>query len=1179
MAGPEKKMRIANKLRQTEVRYRELFDSINVCVAVYKAKNGGEDFVIKDFNTAAEKVEKVNRQDIIGKSILEVFPWIREFGIFEVMQRVWKTAVPESFPAKFYRDNRIRGWRTSYIYKLPSGDIVVVYEDVTDGMKAIEALKEAELRYRTVADFTYDWEFWIGTEGKFNYVSPSCKRITGYPPGQFFKKPNFMDKLVLAEDRRLWATHQQKFRGGIADECIFRIKCKDGQVRWIEQVCRPIVDDNDQFLGTRGTNRDITDRRQTEQALSNSKAQLSEKEAMFKVVFGNQYLLTGLLDPEGRLLAANSTALNFAGVTEEKVIGKWFWETPWWQHSAEVREQLKSAIKNASMGKFIRYETSHVNAQGQIRQSDFTLNPVMDDAGNVIYIIPEARDITEYLKAQQTLKESEEKYRSVLENAGESIYIAADNRIVFANKRTSEITRYSQQELYGRPFADFIYPTDREMVVNRYLARLRGEKVDPLYSFRLIGGDGNLMWIELRATPIEWEGRPATLNFLTDITTSKKAEKAIEHSNRRLADIIDFLPDATFVIDDSDKVVLWNRAMTEMTGVPDSEMVGRGDRIFTIPFYGESRPHLMDLIWSDHADISARYTNVERHGNSLSAEAFCPALRQGKGAWVLAKTCPLHDKDGNTVGAIESIRDITEQKMAEDTLRKSEEQYRLLAENTDDVIWTLDAKMNYTYISPSIRKLSGFEPEEAMQLPLEKVLTPQSQQSMLHELELDWDNIIQGKHESRKIEFEQYRKDGSTVWVETVVQALYDEAGQLSGFMGSSRDISDRKRFQDEQVRLAKLQSVGTLAGGIAHDFNNILGAVLGNVSLARAEIPPANPAYDCLLDAEKAVLRARDLTKQLLTFSRGGTPVKKITWLTDTIMDTANFAVSGSSAICHFSIEDSLWPANVDEGQIGQVISNLVINARQAMPAGGLIKVKAENIVLGEEHSIGKSLPLAPGNYIRITVQDHGTGIPDENVSRIFDPYFTTKKDGTGLGLAICFSIIHNHGGHISVESAPGQGSAFFVYLPAYLDEIKHTRKEEHQDKVRLNVRILVMDDDAALRATIKSMLKHIGFEHVTTAASGEEAIRLYRKALTLKEPFDTVILDLTVPGGMGGKETMEKLLEIDQGVVAIVSSGYTEESAMAEYEKYGFKGVITKPYTADELKRALYLVLGELD
>ncbi len=392
MTGPEKKTRIVNKLRHTEARYRELFDSINVCVAVYKTKNDGEDFVIKDFNTAAENVEKVNRQDIIGKSIVEVFPWIKEFGIFGVMQRVWKTGVPERFPIKFYRDNRVRGWRTSYVYKLPSDDIVVVYEDVTDGMKAIEALKEAELRYRTVADFTYDWEFWISAEGKFNYVSPSCKRITGYPPGQFFKKPNFMDKLVLEEDRKLWTAHQRKFRGGIADECIFRIKRKDGQVLWIEQVCRPIVDDNGQFLGTRGTNRDITDRRQTEQALR-------EREAMFRVVFNNHYQLRGLLDPEGRLLTANNTALSFAGITEDEVIGKWFWETPWWQHTAEVREQLKSSIKNTSMGRLIRYKTSIVNAQGEIRQIDFTLNPVVDDAGNVIYIVPEGLDISEVNKA------------------------------------------------------------------------------------------------------------------------------------------------------------------------------------------------------------------------------------------------------------------------------------------------------------------------------------------------------------------------------------------------------------------------------------------------------------------------------------------------------------------------------------------------------------------------------------------------------------------------------------------------------------------------------------------------------------------------------------------------------------------------------------------------------------
>jgi two-component system cell cycle sensor histidine kinase/response regulator CckA len=420
-------------------------------------------------------------------------------------------------------------------------------------------------------------------------------------------------------------------------------------------------------------------------------------------------------------------------------------------------------------------------------------------------------------------------------------------------------------------------------------------------------------------------------------------------------------------------------------------------------------------------------------------------------------------------------------------------------------------------------------------------------------------------------------KNGSVVYLETNGIPMLDAEGNLQGYRGVDKDISDRKRLEEEQQRVAKLESIGILAGGIAHDFNNILTAIMGNIGLAKMEAKPESDLHDRLEDAEKASLRAKDLTQQLLTFSKGGAPVKKLASLTELLQDTASFAIRGSNIKCQFSIADDLWHAEIDQGQISQVINNLVINAQQAMPNGGSMEIRAENMTLTGQQSLGRRLPLKKGNYIRIAVKDQGTGIPAEHLEKIFDPFFTTKQKGSGLGLATSFSIVRNHGGHLSVESELGKGSTFYVYLPASMKTATAAKKEDREITPVARMRILVMDDEETVRAVAGRMLKHIGCEDVQFAADGDEAIKLYSEAMQAGQPFDAVILDLTIPGGMGGKEAIKKLLEIDPGVKAIVSSGYADTSVMAEYRESGFKGMVAKPYTLEQMRQALHELIGQ--
>jgi CheY-like chemotaxis protein len=382
--------------------------------------------------------------------------------------------------------------------------------------------------------------------------------------------------------------------------------------------------------------------------------------------------------------------------------------------------------------------------------------------------------------------------------------------------------------------------------------------------------------------------------------------------------------------------------------------------------------------------------------------------------------------------------------------------------------------------------------------------------------------------------------------------------------------------MEEEQQRVAKLESVGLLAGGIAHDFNNILTSVLGNISLASMEAPPGSELQNSLQKAEKASLRAKDLTVQLLTFAKGGAPVKTLASVSELLKDTISFALRGSNVKCQFSLPADLWQAEIDAGQVSQVVHNLVINAQQAMPTGGSIELRAENIALSETRSLGRGLPIKAGNYIRITVTDHGSGIPAEHLEKIFDPYFSTKQKGSGLGLATSFSIARNHGGHLSVESELGTGSTFYLYLPASTQTSAPRQAKKEAIKPAGQARILIMDDQQAVREVAGRMLKHLGYQDIELAANGAEAIKLYKAALEAGHPFGVAILDLTIPAGMGGIVTVRELLRIDPSVKAIVSSGYTDEAVMAEYREYGFSGMVAKPYTLAELGQAVQDAIG---
>ncbi len=387
-------------------------------------------------------------------------------------------------------------------------------------------------------------------------------------------------------------------------------------------------------------------------------------------------------------------------------------------------------------------------------------------------------------------------------------------------------------------------------------------------------------------------------------------------------------------------------------------------------------------------------------------------------------------------------------------------------------------------------------------------------------------------------------------------------------------DITKRKRMEEEIQRAQQIESVGILAGGIAHDFNNILISITGSLSLLRLKVKSDNEFLGLLSRAEKAASRARDLTQQLLAFSKGGAPVKKVTSIIGLIEDTANFSLRGSKVRCEFCLPDNLWPVEIDDAQISQVINNLIINAQQAMPQGGVIKICVENMTV-EVNKAHDALPLKEGKYIKVMVKDQGVGIPKEDIHKVFDPYYTTKDEGNGLGLAISYSIIKKHNGYMLVESEVQVGTTIFIYLPIADREIFIVKDVAEERLLFGKGKILLMDDQPSVREMIRDMLIYIGYD-VEVSREGDEAIERYKKAWKTGKAFDAVILDLTVPDGMGGDQVIGKLREIDPEVKAIASSGYADDPIMTEYKKYGFSGVVAKPYEIKELSEVLHSIIG---
>lgn len=500
------------------------------------------------------------------------------------------------------------------------------------------------------------------------------------------------------------------------------------------------------------------------------------------------------------------------------------------------------------------------------------------------------------------------------------------------------------------------------------------------------------------------------------------------------------------------------------------------------------------------------------------------------------------------------IRALIERNQARAELQETVRKMTDILEKTSDGFFAVDREWKFTFVNRQAEKLLDRRREDLIGKDF-WLEFPEFTRDAFEK------NYRRAMSDQTAVEFEASDASGQ-VWFELLA---YPSGGGVSVFL---RDVTDRKRIEQERLTTSKLESLGTLAGGIAHDLNNILTVISGSIGLAQIEAPgDSRNLHSFLSRAGEAAQDAAQLSNQLLTFSKGGAPLKRIASISDLVVQAAEFSLHGSNLRAELDVPNDLWRAAVDPTQIEQVINALVINAREAMPRGGTVRVSASNV----EVDAASSIPLRARRYVKVEITDKGTGIDHKSLTKIFDPYFTTKPSASGLGLSISYSVVKKHGGLLHLESTSPNGSIFAFYLPATDAEPQLPEPPAAGEIFNFNnQRVLVMDDEAAIRDLTSELLGTLGY-NVTAVPDGAEALKIYERAMRSGENFQAVILDATIRGGMGGVATIERLRDIDPNVTAIICSGYSDEAALAEFLTYGFRAALPKPFTRHDLANVL--------
>ncbi len=851
------------------------------------------------------------------------------------------------------------------------------------------------------------------------------------------------------------------------------------------------------------------------------------------------------------------------------------------------------------------------NPSGWLELSAFSLE---DTEGNVTGVIEHIKDVTHYKRVEEELAKSQNRFKALTERTSDWIWeIDKDAVYTYVNPKVFDMLGYPPEEVIGKRPIDFMPKEEADRVAALFSKIVESREPFEGLENTNLHKDGRSLVFETSGVPIlDSSGELIGYRGIDrDVTERKRAQGRIEDLNllnqelltaASIEEKLKWVTEAVVRIFEASFCRIWitkpgdlceldcahadvkegphichfrDRCLHLMASSGAYSHLDGGHRRVPFGAYKIGRvasgedadfitndvvndPRVHDHDWARQAALVsfAGYRLIAKGGEPIGVMAL------------FSKNPITSDEHALLKGVASVTAQVIQTATAQETLRESQENLTDLFENLEDLLFIIDVAGRIIHANPVVSKRLGYSIEELAGLSIPELHPPDRREEAAQIMAA----MLAG--EALDCPIPLMSKDGTLIQVETKVTQ-----GKWSGqdvLFGISRDITERKRMQEELLKVHKLESVGILAGGIAHDFNNLLSVIMGSVELARDDFHPDHRIAILLNRAMKASSQAQELTNQLITFSKGGAPVKTVGSISDLVRGTASYAVTQLKARVSFSSSTDLWPVEFDEGQMIHAFRQLIVNALEAMPGGGQIELKAENFSLSSDIA-EPSLPLSAGRYVKISVGDQGVGIPEENLGKVFDPYFSTKEmgaqKGLGLGLTTAYSIVTRHNGYLLAESEVGIGTTFMIFLPAHeeaMAEAEPAAQTEPEGPRGYEGKILLMDDEELMRDLGKEMLAIFGYE-VSLARDGGEAIELYRDSVDSGQPFDAVILDLSVKRGMGGREAAKEIMGMNLHAKVIVSSGYSDDPVMTDYRTYGFMGALPKPYSKKDLGELL--------
>jgi PAS domain S-box-containing protein len=999
-----------------------------------------------------------------------------------------------------------------------------------------EMLQSSEERYRILFMHSPDAFYINDLKGRLVDGNIAAEKISGYEKRELIGR-NMLSLGLLPKKYipRAAANLLKNMRGIGTGPDEFELRSKRGDCIDVEIHTHVVT-----LSGKRmvlGVARDISERKRFQR-------ELDQQREMLQTVINAIPVMLTVHDPDDGFVLVNREV--------ERVLG-------WTVHDLRDRDPMRLCFETEKERRAVRafMNAAHpgewmdqlmLTREGERAETSWT-NVELSD-GRRIGI---GLDISAIRRTERALKESERKYRQLVESLQEGIWaFDADGRTMFVNDSMCAMLGVDKKGVIDTQLTDFM--DERGLHAAGDTLEENWSKDRWEMQLELIRGDGARVFMRIVAGTMRDEHgkRSGTLASVTDVTEQWIMQRVLEANERKYRTLFETMMQGVVYQNEAGDIIAANRAAQEMLEL-------NLDRLHQSKLVTERwravREDGSSFSPDEHPSMIALRTGIKVENEIIGLTAG-----EGRRRWVLVNAIPqFRDGDTRPYQVYSTFTDISALKYAEDSIRV----YERAIESLQDAVTAIDREYRYIFVNNAFLRRYGFRRAHVIGRPVSAVLGEAAFARTREHI----DQCFEG----RRIEFDEER-DLPGLGKRVVQTTYYPIARQQADIFGVTeivRDITEARRAQDELQKTARLESLGMLAGGIAHDFNNLLGGLYGYIDMAREYGNPGPDARKYLDKAIGSYRRARDLTRQLLTFSKGGAPRIQTVAIASLVKDATALALSGSGIRLRFTAAHDLWPASVDEGQIGQVVNNIVLNSRQAFgdTEDAAVTVALSNAVLPEpnDHSI------PGGKYVAVSISDNGPGMDPDIVAKIFDPFFSTKSGGSGLGLATSFSIIKRHHGAIEASAQPGNGAAFTIFLPAAVSCRAVVDGVNADDPVSGgNGRILVMDDEESIQEMLTDMLENLGYA-ITLTSDGREAIEAYRAAQEQKAPFDAVLLDLTVSGGMGGKSAIRELAALDPDVTAIVSSGYSEDPVLASPERFGFKGVVHKPYRLSDLARVL--------